>query len=722
MTKFVPIINQAKISPKRGLYTNSMRNLFFVPITLAAFLLSYSTANAQIVERKTLETKREVKHLANSAFRIAFIGDNEKMYTLKSTPVFEDGGVQNFFFNPTGASIAVIFEKRPTVNIYSFHTSNTLLYPIKDKRKHLPAKPYPTAVCYGADARNMIVANTLGELVVYDTKDYMPKAYIQGEAPAKSIAMSSNNYFIASAVEDKVVVWNFQTQKQRAELPMGVEVNEVVFSPDASMLAVLTANGKITIFDTKTWKESKSFEGLGENISSISFHPDGKYFSFVDNNSRIVVVNHITEKVALKFGEVADNSIKSAVFFRNNSNNDLFVLSNTANKIIFWNANELVPFYSKNLNSRVDAMMTDWIKQLDGESDAEYAERVNEETRLYQQQLFAQEIATEMAGDRISVSNPFIGEFDAEAGMLNIGFDNMQGIQLALSEEEAQQLKTSSGLKFENAVYILNDSDEFELAYVEVRNEITDKVYIYDNIGRLNLQKLEDDFDYVPLEIMQQASLEEVKLEAIKEQVVEENKEESLISDHTKINVKTTVVPDVNADGQKILNYKIGYQYEVINKEYSAKDDFPAGQFITEKSNAAMSLMKIIEQAFEGDFAKYLSSGKEVRIAITGSADASRILNTKSYDERYGRFVDEPYYKDGNLDNITITKESGISTNEQLALMRAAGVHHYIVNNISTLKDTKNSYEYRVEVAKEKGSEFRRINVEFVIVDAFPQR
>ena len=195
-----------------------------------------------------------------------------------------------------------------------------------------------------------------------------------------------------------------------------------------------------------------------------------------------------------------------------------------------------------------------------------------------------------------------------------------------------------------------------------------------------------------------------------------------MISDHTEINVKTEVIPDVNADGNKILNYKIGYQYQVINKEYSAKDDFPAGQFITEKSNAAMSLMKIIEQAFEGDFAKYLGEGKVVKIIITGSADASRILNTKPYDERYGRFVDEPYYKDGDLDNITVTKESGISTNEQLALMRAAGVHNYIVNNISTLKETKNSYEYRVEVAKEKGSEFRRINVEFVIVDAFPQR
>ena len=128
------------------------------------------------------------------------------------------------------------------------------------------------------------------------------------------------------------------------------------------------------------------------------------------------------------------------------------------------------------------------------------------------------------------------------------------------------------------------------------------------------------------------------------------------------------------------------------------------------------------KQAFEGDFAKYLEEGKEVKIIITGSADASRILNTKPYDERYGKYVDEPFYKDGNLSNITVTKESGISTNEQLALMRAAGVHHYIVNNINTLKNTKNSYEYHVEVAKEKGGEFRRINVEFVIVDAFPQK
>ena len=85
-----------------------------------------------------------------------------------------------------------------------------------------------------------------------------------------------------------------------------------------------------------------------------------------------------------------------------------------------------------------------------------------------------------------------------------------------------------------------------------------------------------------------------------------------------------------------------------------------------------MSLMKIVKEAFEGDFAKYLSEGKQVKVIITGSADASPIRGRIAYRGQYGEFVDEPYYKDGNLDNITVTKASGITTNEQLALLRAA--------------------------------------------------
>ena len=46
----------------------------------------------------------------------------------------------------------------------------------------------PVSMCYSADARSFIVGNSLGEIVIYDTKEYMPLAYIQWEAPATALA------------------------------------------------------------------------------------------------------------------------------------------------------------------------------------------------------------------------------------------------------------------------------------------------------------------------------------------------------------------------------------------------------------------------------------------------------------------------------------------------------------------------------------------------------
>ena len=626
--------------------------------------------------------------------------------------------IERIVFNPTGSSIALLRAKNP-ISIYSFRDRNKKLFELKEKRKKLKAKPMPVSMCYSADARSFIVGNSLGEIVIYDTKEYMPLAYIQGEAPATALAMSSNNYFIAAAAGQNINIWNFQTKELRKAIPMPAVVKEVTFSPDAALLAVTTDDNHLTIIDTKNWDKVDIFDKLGVTLSSPSFHPEGKYISVVKDGKNIEIIN-------LKNGVVEQDivdptgGVTGGRFFKNNQNSEVFLLTNRTKQMVFWDANGLNPFYGKIMGREVDAKMNEWVKMMQGESMEDYAIRVNDETRIKQQQLFAQEVATALAGDRISMDNPFIDGYDASNNMLNIGFKGLPSIGLEVPSNEAGDFKDGK-MKFSNAVYVLNDKDEFELAYVEVTNETTNKVYIYDNIGRTKLTALEADENFVPLEIMQQATREDAQLAEIKEQVIEEKKQDKLITDNTQINVKTEVIPGVDANGKKILNYKVGYQYEVINKEFSAKEDFPSGGYNIERSNAAMSLMKIIKNAFEGDFAKYLSEGKQVKVIITGSADAAPIRGRLAYDGRYGEFVDEPYYKDGNLDNITVTKAGGITQNEQLALMRAAGVKTYIEKNVTTLGNTKNEYEYHVEVAKERGGEFRKINVEFVIMDAFQQ-
>ncbi|RGJ18089.1 WD40 repeat domain-containing protein [Bacteroides fragilis] len=672
---------------------------------------------AQVVEKRGFDSQKKINAFDNTTFCTAYLSDGA-LYTMRDIAINDVRKIERIVFNPTGSSIALLRAKNP-ISIYSFRDRNKKLFELKEKRKKLKDKPMPVSMCYSSDARSFIVGNSLGEIVIYDTKEYMPLAYIQGEAPATALAMSSNNYFIAAAVGQNINIWNFQTKELRKAIPMPAVVKEVTFSPDAALLAVTTDDNHLTIIDTKNWDKVDIFDKLGGTLSSPSFHPEGKYISVVKDGKNIEIIN-------LKNGVVEQDivdptgGVTGGRFFKNNQNSEVFLLTNRTKQMVFWDANGLNPFYGKIMGREVDAKMNEWVKMMQGESMEDYAIRVNDETRIKQQQLFAQEVATALAGDRISMDNPFIDGYDASNNMLNIGFKGLPSIGLEVPSNEAGDFKDGK-MKFSNAVYVLNDKDEFELAYVEVTNETTNKVYIYDNIGRTKLTALEADENFVPLEIMQQATREEAQLAEIKEQVIEEKKQDKLITDNTQINVKTEVIPGVDANGKKILNYKVGYQYEVINKEFSAKEDFPSGGYNIERSNAAMSLMKIIKNAFEGDFAKYLSEGKQVKVIITGSADAAPIRGRLAYDGRYGEFVDEPYYKDGNLDNITVTKAGGITQNEQLALMRAAGVKTYIEKNVTTLGNTKNEYEYHVEVAKERGGEFRKINVEFVIMDAFQQ-
>ena len=672
---------------------------------------------AQVVEKRGFDSQKKINAFDNTTFCTAYLSDGA-LYTMRDIAINDVRKIERIVFNPTGSSIALLRAKNP-ISIYSFRDRNKKLFELKEKRKKLKAKQMQVSMCYSADARSFIVGNSLGEIVIYDTKEYMPLAYIQGEAPATALAMSSNNYFIAAAVGQNINIWNFQTKELRKAIPMPAVVKEVTFSPDAALLAVTTDDNHLTIIDTKNWDKVDIFDKLGGTLSSPSFHPEGKYISVVKDGKNIEIIN-------LKNGVVEQDivdptgGVTGGRFFKNNQNSEVFLLTNRTKQMVFWDANGLNPFYGKIMGREVDAKMNEWVKMMQGESMEDYAIRVNDETRIKQQQLFAQEVATALAGDRISMDNPFIDGYDASNNMLNIGFKGLPSIGLEVPSNEAGDFKDGK-MKFSNAVYVLNDKDEFELAYVEVTNETTNKVYIYDNIGRTKLTALEADENFVPLEIMQQATREEAQLAEIKEQVIEEKKQDKLITDNTQINVKTEVIPGVDANGKKILNYKVGYQYEVINKEFSAKEDFPSGGYNIERSNAAMSLMKIIKNAFEGDFAKYLSEGKQVKVIITGSADAAPIRGRLAYDGRYGEFVDEPYYKDGNLDNITVTKAGGITQNEQLALMRAAGVKTYIEKNVTTLGNTKNEYEYHVEVAKERGGEFRKINVEFVIMDAFQQ-
>jgi hypothetical protein len=674
---------------------------------------------AQVEFSKDFPAAKEIKVFDNASFRLVYYSEPE-VNTYRDRMVVSKKNISAIALNPTGSSLAVI--QKDKIFIYSFlHVSEKLFefkYPSELGKK---PKRFPVALAYSKDARNLLVSFSSGEIVVFDTREYKMQYVLRNDdVPANSLYISQNNYFVAAVKGSDIDIWNFEAKTVRKKIKMDKPVNGIAFSPDGSMMAATSVN-KLYIFNTRDWEIMQSYDAKGnESFTSPSFGADDKYLAFVHDTTKIAILNvrkkDITQEIAEK------EAVKSLSFLREEASNKEYIISIRPKSVVYWNANGLNPFYGKIINQEVDKKMNEWVKMMQDETMEDYKIRVNEENRAKQMEVFMQEAATSLAGDRIAIENPFVGEYNNESNLLAINFTSLPPIGIAVPSSELADFGDNSKLKFNNAVYMLNDEDEFVLAYIEVTNEVNNKVYIYDNIGRTRLTAIETDVNFVPLEILQIANQEEINLQTVKEDIVEQSKQENLITENTQINVKTEVVADVDADGNKIFNYLVDYQYEVINKEFSEKEDFPPGAYNIQRSNAAMSLMKIIKSSFEeGDFAKYMKDGKRVKITITGSADGTPIRGKIPYSGIYGDFTDEPYRQNNELNAMTVTKTTGITQNPQLAFIRAVSVKDYLENNISTLQNTQNDFNFNIEVSEERGGEFRRIDIKFTIINAFEQ-
>ncbi len=634
--------------------------------------------------------------------------NNETVYTLRSKPVVDiSGEIQDLKMNPSGnLSFSVLYEKKDK-RIVEIHHGKTS-YCFKDVAS-------PTAICYTPDAKLLLIA-TPEELLFYKARrkyeliDKMPMPFA-----AKKIVISENGYYLAATDGDKVVVWNLEQKRIRKDLELGVRVNDIAFSSDNSSFAVLTDDGSLSLFNTRNFMCQQSLSALGYAKSCV-FHPEGKYISVVSGDARITTVNLYDEKDRSYLDD--ENGGISKLFYLIDTRQRISLLYNTERTISAQVMGELAPNYTKLLADELDEKMSKWMKMLPGETLEEYNLRVNNETRLEQRMLFKEEIATRLADNKLEMAQVSLGNYNTEKSVLAVDFDNMPSIYLPVPASEINDFNDPSALEFRDTKYGVTEQDNFEMIYADVYNQNNDRSYIFDNRNREELDFLEFEESFVPLELIQQSNMETMKLEEIKEDIVGSAKQDNIISDHTNISVDTEIVQAQDADGNNILNYKIDFEYEV-EPEFSAYEDFAPGKYQTEKSGAAMAMLAIVQKAFEQDFSQYVQAGKKLQISIRGMADALPIHGKIAYSGCYGDFDKEPIYKNNTLSNISVSKASGITQNEQLAFLRATGVKEFIRKNLPIIDTMNADYRTYVEISEGEGGAFRRITIEFMFVDAF---
>ncbi len=677
------------------------------------FALAPSAATAQnshVEVGKNLNYRQPVKPTgADNYLYSTYCYNGTSVYNLKGFSIGSAAyNIVSLKFNPAGACYALLSQKKQKVIVQ-------ILDAWQQKELHRFAElTSPTAIAYAADSRRFFVADGQ-QLHVYETRQYTETANHTLPIVPLQMECSPNGYFIAMSSTGGIAILNQETGAVRSSWTMPSSIVCIRFSLDTSRLGVLTADGVLTIYDTRTFKPTLTFSNLGEP-RSFDFHPDGKYATILSGDRNLVFVNFNDADDRPRLAD--EDGGLSYVRYLQDGKQQVYLSYNTNSSIKYKVLKGLIPNYTRLLADELSLRMNEWSKIRPGETDAEYHARVNDETRMQQALLFEQEIATRMAGDLLSTSTITLGSYNKETNMLSLSFDNMSPIYLTVPENEVTTFSDTGALEFRNVVYGLTKDDHFEMTYALVYNKQTGKTYEFNNLSRQSLDYLLSDDNFVPIELVQQSSMEDVKLQAIKEDIISMAKRDNLISDHTKIEVSTNVVPAFNADGERINNYKVRFGYTVEGR-YSAHEDFAPGKYVLKESHAAESMLKIVMRAFEKDFQQYIRAGKRVEIRMTGSADALKITGTIPYNGCYGDIEGEPYYLDGALNTMTVTSKTGIRTNEQLAFLRAAGVKDYIQRNLTSLLTMNTSYIYKIELAEGTGGEFRRINVEFTFVDAF---
>ena len=705
-------------------------------LTAMIVLLTPATLPAQpdtegIHERSSFSISNDYSNMKISKFSVIYLSEDHMLYNLMNRAVY-DSPVYDFNINPTGASIAVVNKNAKNIVIVSNREKNVILATIKGDKKTDPfdekgrnGTPSVTAMTYSSDAREILAANDFGEIITYSTDGYWTASVIEAGKVYDHIAVSPNGYYIAAAHGSEMDIWDVDAADIKRIVRFAGKVNHVTFSPDSREIAVSCDTSGLQIVNAIDHHRTEVTKGI-QNVRQASFHPDGKYIAYAKADS-IIVYNLINHRRAFSAGSIRikgeplDIPMSDIMVLNFHSNNSTTTLShNTGDKVVFWDMSSLPPLYRSKLSEEVDKLMSDWIRQMDGESLEEYRVRVTDDNAARQKAMLLDQAATAIATQVIELEDPFISEeYDMESHTIDIKFEQLDAIKLEVPEEEFQEVREGD-LSYENPIYTLDDMDEFQLVYLEVVNRTTDKTYIFDERDYIieDIEFEDDDIDFIPVAMLQTVNMEMEMLQQQTQEIMEEKKQENVITDKTAITIDTEIESDFDSDGNKIYNYNLGYQYDV-SEGFSYQEDFGPGKFIVTESNAAMTMLEAIRTALAGDMKKYVDQAKSIEITITGSADAipvGRIL----YDGSCGEYVETPYYAKDELSSMTVTDETDIRNNEQLAFIRAASVKVWLENNVEELKanSAKCVYNYRTEVSDVRGGEFRRIIVNIKFRDA----
>ena len=220
-----------------------------------------------------------------------FYANGGTVFTMRNYPTVKTSNVTSLKLSPSGATYAFINEVKgkKAVNVYD-------LWRPKKQYATLSFEGFvPTALCYSADARHLYVCSSDGTLYAFETSKYAQAFTMNTTIAGNKLTASPNGFFVAASAGTEVEVINVDGRTIRTRLTMSSEVKDVEFSNNSQYMAVLTSDGKCTIYDTASFSVAFNYNSMG-TAESCFFHPENKYIAVVTGDQRLAIINMLNDK------------------------------------------------------------------------------------------------------------------------------------------------------------------------------------------------------------------------------------------------------------------------------------------------------------------------------------------------------------------------------------------------------------------------------------------
>jgi len=191
--------------------------------------------------------------------------------------VSQSSEINKVSFSPNGSKILScsqsMLDEIPVMKLWDINTGREI-FTIKGYSFYL------NSVAFSSDGKMMMFATgTLSgnaEIRLYDTESGQNIKILTGlEYEIEEAAFSYDNKFVAAAGWDKeIAIWNVETGKMIKTIAQNNTITRVAFSPDNN--SIISACGNtLYLFDIKSGRELRKFEGHTSLITSIAFTPKG---------------------------------------------------------------------------------------------------------------------------------------------------------------------------------------------------------------------------------------------------------------------------------------------------------------------------------------------------------------------------------------------------------------------------------------------------------------